>query len=168
MLNDEASGENEAEKKQEKEAHGLVVLLEKFHIDPMDKYCWLSLALELAKMHEANWPNVKATRGAPKGARTIAGELRNPHIGEINRLAQAFLKGKKKKPGRPTVPKFNPEWIDDIKAKHKLSGHGSDKEAIEIFVDKNLAVTPANRQSQIKRIQKLLSNGRGKIPKTSI
>lgn len=167
MLNDEASGENEAEKEADKVAYGMAVLLKKFNIDHKDKLCWFLLALELARMHEANWPNVKATRGAPKGARTIAGELRNAQIGEINRLVQACLK-KKKKPGRPTVLKFHPIWIDDIKAEHKLSGHGSDKEAIEIFVDKNLAVTPAERKGEIKYIQKRLSEGRRKIPKTSI
>lgn len=69
----------------------------------------------------------------------------------------------KAKRGAPKVRKVN--WIDGIeaiKAEHHLKGHGSDKEAITIFVKR--FAKPENMQSEIKKIQKLLSEQRKKIP----
>ena len=43
MSNDDGSEKNEAEKKIEIEVDGLLVLLEKFNIDPTDKHRWLTL-----------------------------------------------------------------------------------------------------------------------------
>jgi hypothetical protein len=164
MSNDDDSEKKEAEKKIEIEVDGLLVLLEKFNIDPTDKHRWLTLALCLARRHETNWPNVKAVRGAPIGARTPAGKYRNMSSEKTNNLM--LLAGIKqlKALGRPRVHAINPAWIDSIKIKHNLSGHGSDRKAIEIYVDKY--VTPATRKSEIRYIQKRLSEQRRKIPKT--
>ena len=122
-------------------------------------------ALCLARRHEVNWPNVKAGRGAPKGARTRAGQYRNVRIEKSNTLMQiAYGINKSKAIGRPRSNKLNPEWIDDIKIKHNLSGHGAEVEAVKIFVDRY--TTPTTRNREIRYIQKRLSELRGKIPKT--
>jgi hypothetical protein len=164
MSNDEDRLIAEAKEKDCREAKALLVLLERYKIKPTDNNCWFDLLLQLARTLP-NWPNIKAKRGAPKGARTLAGKIRS---GELKSLRDLILltQGKtlpKKKRGAPKVRKVN--WIDGIeaiKAEHHLKGHGSDKEAITIFVKR--FAKPENMQSEIKKIQKLLSEQRKKIP----
>lgn len=149
----------------EQEADGLIVLLERYNIDLKGENRWFLLALNLARKKIPNWPDIKISRGAPKGSRTLDANKRLE--GEVIKNALAQLVGikHKKKPGRPTVPKINPESIDMVKDEYNLSGHGSDKAAIKICVEGY--AKPADREREIKYWQKRLSEQRNKIPKNS-
>lgn len=135
------------------EGDNLLYLLGKYGIDIREEDAWLMLALSLAR------DKVKGFSDA---------EILPKKVGrpKKNSLAKIMTLGEpKRRRGAPTKMKFNPEWVDQVKAKHGLSGRGSDKKAIEIMVAEYRA--PKDRKREVAYVQKRLSESRKIIPKNT-
>ena len=133
------------------ESGNLVYLAHKYDIDMKHENRWVELLLALArdKVKGFSEETIK-----PK-------KVGRPPKDIKDKLPVFFMR--KRRPGAPTKPKINPAWFDDIKTLHGLSGHGSDKKALEILVKKN--EKRRYWESDIKYFQKRLSDAR-KISKS--
>ena len=130
------------------EAANLLYLVEKYGIDPREEDAWLNLALSLARDKVKGFSDAEILPpqkvGRPKKKISLA---------KIMTLGEP-----KRRRGAPTKMKFNPEWVDEFKAKYGLSGRGSDKKAIEIMVAEYRALK--DRKREVAYVQKRLSESR--------
>ncbi len=157
---------SQEEIKEDIETENLLYLLDKYGIDipsGMSDEKWYELTLALAR------DKVKGFSDAVIKPLKAGRPLKSQNLADLQLwyIKKHGLPTKPKKRGAPTVPKLDPAWIDAIKTQHGLSGHGSDKMAIEILVASNWP--PGKRKSamgaKVKYVQKQLSEARRKIPK---
>jgi len=128
------------------EATNLVYLFNKYKIGPQYEDCWFRLLLALARDKVKGFSD-EAIKPAKVG--------RPP---KDNKLKLTSFFTYRRRRGAPTKPKFNPDWVDAVKDEYCLSGHGSEKRAIEILVRQN--VSPRYWKSEIAYFQKRLSDAR--------
>jgi len=126
----------------EAETERLIGLLRYFNILYTPPLCWLALALEIARKHY------------PKGAPNPVGRPRKP----VNALAR-FLKRPRGRP-KSDFGELTAKMVDAEKQRLGLSGHGSDKKALESMISRLLPVK-AVRES-LAYHQKALSRQRRK------
>lgn len=148
-------GENEinlvsANIKAAREAELMILLLEHYGISGGGSNTWFQLALALARDHVPAFdPQRKRAIGRPPKGKSLA------------MFIKQFLP--KKKPGRPATRNARystlPGEVEKIKIENGLSGRGADKKALEILL-------ATNRRGVVSGYQKILSEARGKIPKT--
>jgi len=128
------------------EFYNLVYLAQKYGIDMKYENGWIELLLALARDKVKGFSEEVIK---PK-------KVGRPPKDIKDKLPNFFMR--KRRPGAPIKPKVNPAWFDNIKTLHGLSGHGSDKKAIEILVKKD--GKRRYRESDIKYFQKRLSDAR--------
>jgi hypothetical protein len=139
----------------EAELERLNGLLDYFKIKWGPPRCWLALALKLGHKHY------------PEGVPNPVGRPRR----RINRMAEiAELLRPKRQRGRPESDfgELTAKMVDAEKQRLGLSGHGSDKKALESMIsrllrEKTAGALPAKRMREsLAYHQKALSRQRGK------